>query len=861
MLFIGAIIFSVASVDAVERGSNTITRDTSKNIISRTATNTKTGTNRNITARSAAKKTVARSTTTNRTNNTGEHTTKSNSSAQSTNIRKSRAATLPTDGNISRTHINKIISTKNITRPARATITMPTTQSNTFGTGYNSCRDAYFTCMDQFCATANDSYRRCICSSKLNEIQSRERALIQASDQLQDFANLNIAVIDKTGSEVKAMLTASEGELIQENITDNSDSASHLAGISDVLSKTKKKSLSTQGTLDIAGDINAIWSTTSLTGGNNIANLTGESLYNAVHAQCAEMVSKRCGGKTTLDMVVSAYGMYIENDCSAIINSLDKQLIAANSTIRETEREMNVTRLENYNAHNSTSINDCIAQVRIDITGDNACGTDYVHCLDITGQYLNYKTGEPIYTAEFYKLGSQISLHGDILTNQTNRVLVATLNKKREFAKRGLDTCRDLSDEVWDEFMRQAITEIYQGQQERIRQVKNECLDVVSTCYDEQTQSLKDFSNIDEQLLLGSRLELSEQMCKEKLNTCNYLYGNGTNGMKELLTAMHNITDEKIAKQCLATLQKYAKDICAVPSNDTKHAYPYNCRVYAPGSHASYEVCPYPDKYNSALSSGNSQQCDATDPTTKFNYDYEDSKKTYTKCAKGYYLQSGKCEECPGGYQCGGGTCEPIFIVNSYTCTNYKNHLYTKMIAYASQACVRPSESTNTLPSTIIQDVSTVMDQIRIDMAKQLSAECENWDGVWVETPWSDTNNDGKNDTTNHEQNRRFYRETNANTDWGFCAEKKDENDKYLFTITFKNKTYPCTNPNLEYYTINLAYGDPMPEITPPTCEGYTFNGYNPYYNATGNPLIDNWDKTSDAEITASWKKTEASNN
>ena len=47
-------------------------------------------------------------------------------------------------------------------------------------------------------------------------------------------------------------------------------------------------------------------------------------------------------------------------------------------------------------------------------------------------------------------------------------------------ASRGLDTCRDISDAVWDEFLRQAISEIYQGQQKRVRQVKNECIEIVT---------------------------------------------------------------------------------------------------------------------------------------------------------------------------------------------------------------------------------------------------------------------------------------------------------------------------------------------------------------------------------------------
>jgi hypothetical protein len=669
--------------------------------------------------------------------------------------------------------------------------------------------------MDQFCSTANDAYRRCICSSKLSEIQSRERALSNASDQLSDFHNLNMAVIDKTATEVAAMTSATAGEYTQSISQDKSDSASQLAGISDVLSKTKNKSLSTQGTLDIAGNINEIWSTTDLAGGTNIANLTGEALYNAVHAQCSQMVIDKCPDQSTQTMVVSAYGMYIENDCSMLINELDKKLTNANATIRESEREMNLARLENYNAHNSTSINDCIAQVRADITADTACGTDYVHCLDITGCYLNIETGEPIYSPNFYQLESQVSLAGDILTNETNRLLVAELNKKRNYASRGLDTCRDIADAVWDEFMRQAITEIYQGQQERIRTVKNECLDVVNTCYDTQSQSLKDFSNVKEQLLLGSRLELSEEMCREKLDACSNLYGGGSHGMAELLTAMHDITSQTIAKSCQTILQDYARDLCAVPSNDSLHAYPFACRVYAPGEqiYATIHACNVRTQSNDTLSNiviGGSNTNDGSNPddetsggssggdgsggnTTGGGYVCS-SDKIYIACKPGYYMTmkgqyngnptvGNTCTPCTNNVCiCTGGTTAPVCkntnpqdkkptTTDDSTCGNdYVGSLYHKLARYAIQACVRPSESDQALPATVIQGINVVMDKIRTDMANALSAECERLDGIWVDTVWADTNTDNLHDITGDKLNTKFYSETSSNTKWGYCT-------------------------------------------------------------------------------------------
>lgn len=818
-LFALACFASIGVVDAAVRDGTAVNRASGTTQPTLAASRTQSMAQKSISTRapSASRTTSARTaaSTNTRTASPARAAASATSARNASNTVVRTATTPRTNSTVSTAQRNARAATA--TKSPRAAITMSASQSQTFGTGYNACRDAYFTCMDQFCAKQNDTYRRCVCSSRLTEIQSRERALSQTSDQLQDFKDLNIEVIPKTGAEVKAMLTASEGEKAAATSKDTSNSAKQLSGISDILSKAKSKSLSTQGTLDIAGDINAIWATTDLTSGANIANLTGEQLYNAVHAQCAEMVSNNCASTSTLNMVVSAYGMYIENDCMNLINALDKRLNAANGAIRDTEREMNLARLENYNAHNSTSINDCIAQVRSDITADTACGKDYVHCLDVSGRYLNRDTGEPIYTADFYQLNGQISLAGDILNNSTNRMIVAELNRKRSFAARGLETCRDLADEVWDEFMRQAITEIYQGQQSIIRQVKTDCLDVVNACYDEQSQSLKDFSDVKEQLLLGSRLELSEQLCQEKLDACSNLYGNGTNGMKELLEAMHNITDQKIAKQCRVTLAEYAKEMCAVPSNDSLHSYPYACRVYAPGEqqYATNPICNkrlqsevVGDDNTGGDSGGNTG---VTPPPITGGSGYScPTLKKYTSCKAGYYMSyngsyystpraGNTCAPCPSDSFCAGGTSAPIpkgghATIEEAACgVDYIGSLYQKLVRYALQACVRPSDANQdeyVLPTNVLEDVNVVMDSIRIDMSKSLSQECDRLGGTWVDTQWVDekteefnakegttkiTNTpDGLHDKTYQKQWKRFYTETSANTKWGFCAEPED---------------------------------------------------------------------------------------
>lgn len=772
---------------AAGRGSDAVLRGTTN-----TVNNRSTG---NVSSRSSTTTTAPRAVLSRSGDNVRTRDVVGRTRSATTQTRKTaRVAT----NNNSR---GAIISAGNSVRPARSAIKKSTARassisslfdtntstSRVFDAEYEKCQTAYFTCMDQFCALQNESYRRCICSSKLETVKARERALSQTSTQLQDFKDLNIDAILKTPAEVKAMLSATEGELKYSQSRDKSQSQKQLNAISSVLENTRKNAMSTSGQLDVGGDIKQVWNTTDLISGANIANLTGESLYNAVHSQCGELVREQCSSDTALKMVMSAYGMYIENDCATILAALDKQSTNANTAIRQTNREMMTARLENYDSHNSAAINECIAGVRENITADTACGANYVHCLDLTGRYLNKTTGEPIYTPNFYELNDQVSLSGDVLTNATNAKLVNELNRKKEFAKKTLETCRDIADEVWEEFMRQAITEIYQGQQSRIRQVKNECMDVVNTCYDETTAQLRDYSNIEEQLLLGDQLELSEDMCAEKLFTCSNLYGGGSMGLQLLVAEMRQITDQKISQNCLATLKEYASKLCRVSGADTLHDYPYGCRVYTPGDilYATSPECTYINNptYNasdltdlrpSTTDTGGSGDWSIINPSLPTELEGQAcwENRTYVSCNDGFFLRGGKCYTCPDGWTCINGEMRPNTTAGG--CGNYIGSLYQKMVVYALQYCVRPSEASKPIPNEVLSNVNMAMDSIRADMASVLAKECEKLDGKWVKD-FEKADEDTCEPTSAYEKNTEFYNATNANLCWGLCVNKDED--------------------------------------------------------------------------------------
>ena len=741
LIFIG-VLLCIDGVNAAGRASITNSRQSPRNESIQTSRSTQ---KRIVTPRMSS---AQKKQTLNRTANV--RTVSARSATKKSTV--SRAAALP--------------------QPTRSRATTLTAQTKTFGQNYNLCRDAYFSCMDQFCATLNENYRRCICSSKLKDIQSMEKTLSQTATSLQGFEDLNIDAISKTAAEVKAMSSGTGGESAIKK--DKSESAATLQNISGVLNDSKKQSLSTAGKLDIAGDIRAIWSTTDLIGGADIANLSGEALFNAVHSQCGEMVKESCTN-TDLKMVFSAYGMYIENDCAILQNNLESKKTAANQSIRNTRHKMQDARLENYNAHNSLGIDDCISKIREDLTQNTACGDGYIHCLDFSGKYINITTGEAIYSPDFYQIENQISLSGDILSNKQNSSFVNMLNKKRAFAEKDLDLCRDNADDVWNEFMRQALIEIYQSQQKRVENVKQECLQVVNECYLKQAESLKQFADNASPITFVQTLELSEEMCQDKLNSCSNLYGGGPDGLDILVATMTGITNLSIEQSCPDLLVSFAKSLCAVPGNDSAHSYPYGCRKYALGEtqYARNALC------NETLVNPFSRSDIITTQTIPQTYtDYlatcSGYNKRYTSCRAGYYLYNGntECQICPPQKICPGGTKAPVDINDDLyqKCGQYYiGSLYQQLVIYALQNCTRTTDTSNVLSESLLAEVDKVAKSIRQSLVSMLSKECTDLNGIWVDAIWTDDDNDGYHDITGDTLFNEFYINTGANKLWGYC--------------------------------------------------------------------------------------------
>jgi len=461
--------------------------------------------------------------------------------------------------------------------------------------------------MDQFCAGANDTYRRCICSEKFREFGDMEAALDRAKSMLQSFVDNNLENVTLSAAEVSAMYSATAGELAATR--DKSAAAKMLEEIGDLLSGKTKPQTQQQNTLDFSNlmdfgsAMDDVWGGgDGIFGGGNkdLTNMDGKKLYDEVNRQCSQMAESSCETAAQLQMARSAYGLIISQDCQAYSKKIDAQKEQVAQKVREANKLLREARLEEYRDHNSASVNECITKVRADIMNDAACGQDYKRCLDFTGLYINNATGEPIFSPRLFQLANQIILENP--NAPENKAFLNGLDGFKNRARASLDSCRDDANAVWDAFRRQALIEIAQAQDRKLEEVKNSCIMTMKECYDNVSGAMRDFDDTTAQATGALSARAASAMCADKVAACANLYtdptatncvradaknlantkGANVCGLKELLAFVSVVDTVRIGEGCKDALQSFISDTCAPASTDKDHKAPYGCRLTTP---------------------------------------------------------------------------------------------------------------------------------------------------------------------------------------------------------------------------------------------------------------------------------------
>ena len=612
--------------------NNVLIRRSATSVIARSTSANARRSGKTVIARPA----IAR-TTSNMSVRSGARVVSSGSNLSRAAVSKSGTARSAVNRSAKNTNINNHVS-----RAASSRATAVFNDVTKIGGGYASCRDAYATCMDQFCANADDSYRRCFCSNKFQDFRDMSDNLDQALGMLADFQNNNLNVVDKTTAEVDAMYSSTAGEDAIKK--DTSASQKMLDEIGDILSgkKSNKKnnfSVSTGilnfGDLSDTGDI---WSGSdgsifNQSPTDNISGLEGDALYKRASSQCAAITRDSCSSDALFNLASSAYSVMVTQDCNVVEKSINAKKESVSQTVRKAESLLREARLEEYRAHNSQDVNECLEKVEEAMTQPLVCGENYIKCLDYTGKYINATTGEPIYN-ELFNISSIAPnlVDGDIIA--ANSRWSQELENKRQYAATALDTCRSLAEDVWYEFKRMTLIRIAQKQDELVQNAKESCISVIKDCYNAQTGELNEFAEVDDdQYNFGAgAVVMARATCYDKVMSCAALYGDSDGcqydratrkisaikdkkcGFQALLTFVDTVDSSKVASECETTLTARAHDICTPASGTYKTDV--NGNYVIDKITGNYVLSEYPDRC--ATMSKPQLRADLTDWANKF---------------------------------------------------------------------------------------------------------------------------------------------------------------------------------------------------------------------------------------------------
>ena len=389
--------------------------------------------------------------------------------------------------------------------------------------------------MDQFCTLKNDEYRRCSCSSRINELISTRKSLDDTNAKLSEFTE-NLDMVGMTAAQATAIHTASDGE----NALTRDVSASK-ALLTAIMNSIRGEDATVGGKWSDLNSINLSFDTTNMFGLNDtaqvVASYNGVDLYNAVYPSCRTVVAADCND-ASLQRAVTAYLMAIEQDCNTVQSALEGKQKELKTAIREGDAMLDLARIENRKKHNSSDMTTCINEVESAILSEQVCGANYHKCLD-NGEFIDVTTGAPIAgVVNFNELGKLLkfdfgkdAVDQKLSQNPYNQKFLKNFeNKTKKFAAPALDKCTEIADTVWAEYLDKALLDIYYAQQSKVKTIQNGCFDLISACYAERETAITAAmaALIDGESgtsLVPDKIVLTQQMCKDYIDSCNGMFG------------------------------------------------------------------------------------------------------------------------------------------------------------------------------------------------------------------------------------------------------------------------------------------------------------------------------------------------
>ena len=568
--------YAAMDVDDVARAASRATaQKTSGTTQSRTAptssTNSKTinstGPSRTISNTSVRERTNTTSTTdtrstknvATRTNNTAPRTTTQNVSVRTTNIVP--RSTTANAGIARRTATNTSLKTRsakpstrtgrargNVSRSARTVARAATNESGALIANYSGCRQIYYECMDEFCATKDTNLRRCACSSRVNEFNGIKKQMSKFEDQMLDF-NQRLLMVNMDAEDVDAINNATEGEEAFYNTKDKTKSKKALDEIAKKLNATfgDSDSVGSLAPISMSLNMDSAFDTVDSFMGVDTTSKTGPALYNAAIPVCREIATEVCS-EDELSLAISGYQMLMEQDCNTVYKSYQSQVDSARAKVFESSALLDMSRLEAYQTRNSDDLLTCKRKMLEMLTDSTVCGTNLQNCLDMTGKYIDPTTGSAFLTTNLTNLDSLIirpTANQTWTSANSSSAFLTYLKNKKTYLATAMENCQDIADSVWDGFVEDALSQIKLAQTAKLEEIRQACTTLTTECITSTAETISGFDARALSIFGVSADRTANSLCADVQTACTALIDAESSSSSSWNTGITEIATDK----------------------------------------------------------------------------------------------------------------------------------------------------------------------------------------------------------------------------------------------------------------------------------------------------------------------------
>jgi hypothetical protein len=399
-----------------------------------------------------------------------------------------------------------------------------------------SCYEAYYSCMDQFCIVDNEMGGSCNCS---DEIVKYESALNEIKNMLSEAERIRT-------EEVEKIQAGANADIIFQGTRQYDDNNNVIATTA---TKNKKDVKSTMWSSLYDEDYDEEYDDEEEEMLAEISSKTGNALYSAAHRLCKEQMGKSCS--KDLSLLTQMYSRQIVSDCRGLANSIEQKRSEAKSVFASANADVRAALRESLEESNKYDRGTCMVEYKKCMRSEDACGSDWSNCVfTIASENMQNNTstsvaGTKVATVNVYDI-----------TASTMEIL----ESKRFICEKVLDSCVAVRNLIWDDFLREAAPTIRLAERNVESQKRQSCLGDISDCIQKACKDDIEGKGVATMDACLARPDMARSFCKIQLDPCERMEPQIWDYVKSKLASMRVDACTQEVKDCFTSEDRCGPD-------------------------------------------------------------------------------------------------------------------------------------------------------------------------------------------------------------------------------------------------------------------------------------------------------------